>query len=178
MTRYVALLRGINVGGKTKVEMPRLKKIFETVGCRNVITYINSGNVMFDDHRPAEELARLLENAIKKQFELAVPVVVRDQANIEMLVNKIPADWNNAEQRTEVMFLWDEVDRPDSAKQVKIDPKVEKLIYLPGALVWNIDRAHYKQGSGAKIIKSEFYKKMTGRNINTVRKLSELLKNT
>lgn len=176
---YIALLRGINVGGKTKVEMPRLKKVFEDAGCANVHTYINSGNVIFDDDRRAQELAPLLEDAIRREFGLTVPVVVRDKVYFEMLVSKTPANWNNSDQRTEVMFLWDEVDSPAAAKQVSIDPKIEKLLYLPGALIWNIERKNYKQGSGASIIKSEFYKKMTGRNINTVRKLNELMaKNT
>jgi uncharacterized protein (DUF1697 family) len=178
MAKYVALLRGINVGGKTKVEMPRLKKIFDDLGLDNVVTYINSGNVVFDDGREVKKLAPLIEKAIKKGFGLAVPVVVRDKANIEMLAKKIPADWDNKVRRTEVMFLWEEVDNPEAVKHISINPKVEKLMYLPGALVWSVDREHYKQGSGAKIIKSEVYKKMTGRNINTVRKLKDLMENT
>lgn len=177
MAEYVALLRGINVGGKAKVEMPRLKKVFEGLGCRNVSTYINSGNVIFNDDRKADELAPLIEAAIEEEFKLAVPVVVRDRKNIEMLAKKIPADWDNKVRRTEVMFLWKDVDNKEAVKHVAINPAVEKLMYLPGALVWSVDRKHYKQGSGAKIIRSEVYKKMTGRNINTVRKLNELMRN-
>lgn len=173
--KYVALLRGINVGGKTKVEMPRLKAAFEKLGRSEVRTYINSGNVIFSDERPLSELNKIIEPALEKEFGFNIPVVLRDQKNISMLCKKIPADWDNKEQRTEVMFLWEEVDGREAIKNLTINPDIENLVYLPGALVWNIDRAHYKQGSGPKIIKSEFYKKMTGRNINTVRKLNELL---
>lgn len=171
----MALLRGINVGGKNKVEMARLKAAFESVGCKDVLTYINSGNIIFSDSRPAKDLAKLIQEAIAKEFELDVPVVIRSKYSIEMLIKKIPAGWNNEEQRTEVMFLWDEVDGKQALEHFDINPKIEKLIYLPGALIWNLDRKDYKQGSGPKLIKSNIYKKMTARNINTVRKICILM---
>lgn len=157
------------------MEMPRLKAIFESLGCQNVSTYINSGNVIFEDSRSAKELQQIIEAAIAKEFGLDVPVVLRDKDNIAVLVQKIPADWNNTDQRTEVMFLWDEIDGKEIASHFAVNPKIERLIYLPGALVWNIGREDYKQGSGPKLIKTDFYKKMTGRNINTVRKLNDLM---
>ena len=69
---YVALLRGINVGGHAKVEMPRLKQLFITLGCTDVMTYINSGNVIFSDGRTAKELSLLIEAAMLAEFGLAV----------------------------------------------------------------------------------------------------------
>ncbi|HVX58622.1 MAG TPA: DUF1697 domain-containing protein [Candidatus Saccharimonadales bacterium] len=174
--RYVALLRGINVGGKTRVEMPRLKQVFEGVGCVDVSTYINSGNVIFTDERNSKNLAEILEVAIEKEFGLSVPVIVRDQHNIAMLANKIPASWtNDKSQKTDVMFLWDNVDDESVLGKIRIDPKLERVLYLPGALVWNIGRENVARGSGIKLIKSEVYKYVTVRNINTLRKLETLL---
>src|SRR5512133_3792079 len=103
---YVALLRGINVGGNAKVEMPRLKKTFEVLDCQNVSTYINSGNVIFADDRSPEVLKRKIEEAIEREFGLKISVVLRDSENIAMLCQEIPENWTNDNKlKTDVMFL-------------------------------------------------------------------------
>jgi uncharacterized protein (DUF1697 family) len=75
---YVALLRGINVGGRNKLPMRELATIFADAGCTEVATYIQSGNVVF---RAADELAArvsdLITNSIAERFGLRVPVVTR-----------------------------------------------------------------------------------------------------
>ena len=94
-----------------------------------------------------------------------------------MLCDKIPSDWtNDTDQKTDVMFLWEEIDNSKILNNIIINPKLENVVYLPGALVWNIGRRDVLKGSGIKLIKSEVYKKMTVRNINTVRKLQGLMK--
>lgn len=66
---YVALLRGINVGGKNKIDMKLLKETFILAGMESVITYINSGNVIFTDMKHTKsEIAEFLEEAIFKDF--------------------------------------------------------------------------------------------------------------
>ena len=75
---YLALLRGINVGGKNKVEMARLKTLFESIGCSDVRTYINSGNVIFTNGRVAARLRTSIEKAIAQEFGFDVRVVLRD----------------------------------------------------------------------------------------------------
>lgn len=69
MGNYIALLRGINVGGKNKIAMPELKKMFEEMGYQNVVTYINSGNIVFSSNIDMEE-------AIKKNCELAIKIIL------------------------------------------------------------------------------------------------------
>jgi uncharacterized protein (DUF1697 family) len=173
---YVALLRGINVGGNAKVEMPRLKALFETLGCENVSTYINSGNVIFKDSRTAKELVPLVEKAILKEFGLPVRVVLRDFENIQKLCEEIPAGWtNDMEQKTDVMFLWGEIDDKNILDKVRVNPNIENVRYVAGALVWNIGRENVTRGGGVKLIKTDFYRHMTIRNINTVRKLETLM---
>lgn len=173
---YVTLLRGINVGGNTRIEMPKLKELFESSGCKNVSTYINSGNVIFEDSRPREELEEIIETGIEKNFGLKVPVVIRSADNIKKLCTEIPADWtNDKEQKTDVLFLWGEIDDEDILSKVKINPDIENVLYIDGALVWNIGRENVTRGGGIMLIKSEYYKHMTARNINTVRKLNSLI---
>jgi uncharacterized protein (DUF1697 family) len=173
---YVALLRGINVGGKSKVEMAKLKSTFEALGCTDVSTYINSGNVIFRDDRSTNELVALIEKTILQDFDLPVPVVLRDSANIQKLCRAIPQQWtNDTEQRTDVMFLWNEIDNKDILKKIVIKPEIENVRYVAGALVWNIGRQNVTKGGGVKLIKTDLYKHLTIRNINTVRKLHELM---
>lgn len=173
---YVALLRGINVGGNTRVEMPRLKAAFETLGFESVSTYINSGNVIFQDERSSEDLVNLIEPAIKKEFGFEVRVVVRDLDNIKKLCQEIPLEWTNDNLlKTDVMFLWEEIDDGHIMDKVVIKPEIENAVYVDGALVWNISRQNVTRGGGVKLIKTDLYKHMTVRNINTVRKLQDLM---
>jgi uncharacterized protein (DUF1697 family) len=175
---YLALLRGINVGGKSKVEMPKLKLAFESLGCKNVLTYINSGNVIFCDQRKINELVPIIKKAIIKNFGFEVKIVLRDLANIRKLCQEIPSHWtNDIEQKTDVIFLFPEVDSPEILNKIVINPDLENVRYVSGALVWNIGRKNVTKGSGIKLIKSNIYPLITIRNINTVRKLHTLMGN-
>jgi uncharacterized protein (DUF1697 family) len=103
VTVYVALLKGVNVGGRSKVDMRELKQAFEELGCTDVSTYINSGNVIFRDRRGASTLTRLLEEALDRR------VAVRSLRQLEALCKRIPEEWgNDKEQKTDVGFLLDE----------------------------------------------------------------------
>lgn len=175
---YVALLRSINVGGKTRVEMARLKATFEGLGFDNVKTYINSGNVIFASRSANQaELVKNLESAIKQNFKLDVPVLLRSQPEIEKLVKALPSDWvNDQAMKCDVMFLQPEIDKPEILDSIPHNPQIEDVIYLPGAVVWRIDRDKVKNGQVLKIIGSDIHKKLTVRNPNTVRKLYELMR--
>ncbi len=177
MKKYVALLRGINVGGNNKVEMARLRKCFETLGYQNVSTYINSGNVIFEtDTTDTVALVKKIEKGIEKTFGFAVRVVVRDSTSIKKLFKFIPKDWtNDAEQRTDVLFLWNEFHSKKSLELIKTTKGVDTLLYSAGAIIWNIPRSEYRKSGLNKFIGTPIYKGMTARNLNTVRKLAELL---
>lgn len=174
--RYVALLRGINVGGNTTVAMPQLKACFEAAGCQDVSTYINSGNVLFSDDRPTDELETLIEAALLARFELPLRIVLRDYAAIKQICATVPADWtNDSEQKTDAIFLWDEINNAAILDKVAINPSIEHVRYVGGALVWNIGRHNATRGGSVKLIKTDLYRHMTARNINTVRKLERLM---
>jgi uncharacterized protein (DUF1697 family) len=178
MNKFVALLRGINVGGNNKVEMPRLRKLFESLGLENVKTYINSGNVIFETNQKGiKSLKDQIEIELHKTFGLSLQIVIRSQKNIQMLCKRIPANWtNDATERTDVFFLWDEVDSIKSLRLINKNPLVDTLRYFPGAIVWNIKRRNVNKSGLRKFIGTKVYKHMTARNINTLRKLNELMK--
>ena len=173
---YVALLRGINVGGKNTVAMADLKAVFEELGCQEVKTYINSGNVLFNDKRTLPSLQTMIATALEDRFGFAMSLQLRDRQAIKKLCAKIPLSWtNDQEQKTDVMFLDSEIDNPGILNQITINPKLENVRYTPGALVWNIARKNATKGNGIKLVKSNLYPHMTIRNVNTVRKLNSLM---
>lgn len=175
---YVALLRGINVGGNTKIAMPQLKTCFEELDFTNVKTYINSGNVIFETRaQSAPKLCAAIEKSIETSFGLAVPVIVMTQAEINKILAEVPTDWvNSSDEKTDVMFLWDHVDLTSVLDQLKPNPDLETLKVLPRALVWNVMRKNVTKSKILKMIGTPLYKSMTVRNINTVRKLAALMK--
>ena len=78
MNRYISLLRGINVGGERKILMKDLKMLYEQLGFSNVISYIQSGNVIFETERTnKKEIAQQIKLAIYKTFGFDVPVISR-----------------------------------------------------------------------------------------------------
>ena len=174
---YVALLRGINVGGKNKIEMRKLKATFEAAGMSNVTTYINSGNVVFAaNRRKPSTIASVLEKEIEKDLGLSIRVLIRDLPAIKKVIKALPAAWtNDAEMRCDVMFLWEGIDRKDILKELTIKPEIEDVIYVPGAVVWRVDRSNVGKSRLFKVIGTNLYRGMTIRNSNTVRKLAEMM---
>lgn len=174
---YVALLRGINVGGSNKVDMKQLKAVFEEAGLSDVRTYINSGNVVFSSKsRGRARLSETLEKAIAKHFGFAVRVLVLDLKGMRAVVKAIKPKWTNDQQmRCDVLFLWNDFDRPSVVKDLKTKPDIEDVVYVPGALIWRIDRKDVTRSGAMKLVGTPLYKGMTIRNCNTARKLLELM---
>ena len=125
LMRYVALLRGINVGGNAVVSMKDLKSCFERLGLRDVTTYINSGNILFSDSRTSvSALAEHIETGIKKYCRMDIRVVVKSKDDIARICEALPEDWvTDKTMRTDVMFLWDDVDSPEVIAQIAINPQ-------------------------------------------------------
>jgi len=109
--KYVAFLRGINVGGKNKVKMETLREVCASLGFENVKTYINSGNVIFETKKTDDQkLAEKLEKAIEKEFALNIKVMVRSRSGIEEIVKNNPfnGQFENAKD-LHVFFLDEEL---------------------------------------------------------------------
>lgn len=174
---YVALLRGINIGGRNKIDMKSLKRSFEEVGLENVVTYINSGNIIFtDNHHSIRELNHMLEQVIFDNFDLEIKVVIRNFEEIEKINAAIPAHWtNDKEMKSDILFLWDEVDDEKIIDQLPIKHPIDAVQYIPGAVIWSVSRTNVNKSGLSKIIGTNLYKLVTIRNVNTVRKLYELM---
>jgi uncharacterized protein (DUF1697 family) len=86
---FVALLRGVNVGGNNMISMSALKQSFETMGFTSVVTYINSGNIIFKSKEAdARKLETKLEQMLSRDYQLGSRVVVRSLSEMEELVQR------------------------------------------------------------------------------------------
>ncbi|PLS16622.1 cytoplasmic protein [Bacillus sp. M6-12] len=90
MAVYIALLRGINVGGHNKIKMADLRSMFETIGISPVQTYIQSGNVLFESNENEEFLREQIERKIKTVFGCSVTVILRTASELEKIMNNCP----------------------------------------------------------------------------------------
>lgn len=176
---YIALLRGINVGGKNKMDMKLLKQTFERVGLHNVVTYINTGNIIFSCNGLTKtELSHMLEEAICQDFELHIKVMVRSIEDIRGVIHAIPDTWkNDQDMKSDVMFLWDEIDEESVLEHLVIKPAIDTVKYVPGAILWSIDKKNVTKSGMTKIIGTKLYKQVTVRNVNTARKIYEIMQN-
>ena len=175
--RYVALLRGINVGGRTLVKMAELRTCLEKLGLDDVSTYIASGNVLFEsDEKDAGSLATTIESAIEQHFELPVKVVVLDRKTYARIVKAIPKPWiGDPELRGNVAFVRPGTDAKKVVSDLDPDPAIEEVKAVNGAILWATRRDSLNRSAMRKLIAGAAYKELTVRNLNTTLKLEELL---
>jgi uncharacterized protein (DUF1697 family) len=174
--RYVALLRGINVGGKAKVDMKELPTTFERRGFEDVVTYINSGNVVFSTGRAGRDvLGARIEGAIAEDVGFPVAVTLRSGKELATLLDAVPSSWvNGSSMKCDVYFLWPEIDRPSIVDRLPHDPAIEDVRYVKGAVIRRVDRADAARSPMTRIVGTDLYRRLTARNINTVRTLHRL----
>lgn len=174
---YVALLRGINVGGNNKIDMKKLIKTFEQIGMEAVVTYINSGNVIFkDDQHTVPELTNIIEDAITKDFNLAIKVLIRSIRDFGNTMKSLPESWkNDKDMKCDVLFPGEGFDMETVLDELQIKPLIDAVIYTPGAILWSVARKDVTRSGLVKIVGSSLYKSMTVRNVNTFRKLYDIM---
>ena len=174
---YAAFLRGINVGGKNAVAMAALKSRFERLGFRDVVTYINSGNVVFRaTATDARELERRIDRVLARDFGVPAKTVVRTHAEMARLVRKIARTWKvHPAWRYNVIFLRHTIDSPDVLDGIELKHDIERVTYCPGTLLWSARVNALTRTAMLKLIGRPIYKDMTVRNVNTTRRVFELM---
>lgn len=174
--KYVVLLRGINVGGNRRVPMAQFRQLLEGMGFTDVKTYINSGNAIFSaDHRPK---ASDIQDRLCQTFGFDVDTLVFSAPEIIAIAEAIPAAWQNDyhERKSDVLYLFDDVNTPDIVRQIAFKPDIEMYSYVDRAVICTILRKDQTRSSILKLIGTDLYKRMTIRNVTTARKLAELVR--
>lgn len=179
MQKYIALLRGINVGGKNKVSMPELKKLFEQKGFTDVVTYINSGNIVFtSDQTDEKEIKEACEALIADGFSLNIPVTIVSAKDLTEALANAPSWWNADENsKHNAIFVIPPATPEKIFEQVgAAKPEYEKVDYYGRVIFWSAPVETFSRTRWSKIVGSSAYDRVTIRNANTTNKLLELVK--
>jgi len=177
-TVYVALLRGINVGGSNKIAMADLISCFERLGYDHVRTYINSGNVIFSaPSTNARAIELQIEKALDATFSLPIRVIIRSVQEMRQVVQAMPPEWGSqaADLKCDVIFVRHTIDSPKLLERFHVNPAVEELIYHPGVLLWSVKSKDFSRSGFTKVNQMDIYQDMTVRGPNSVRKIYELM---
>ncbi|TVP94175.1 MAG: DUF1697 domain-containing protein [Acholeplasmatales bacterium] len=175
---HVALLRGINVGGKNPVPMARLKTLFIDLGYTRVRTYINSGNVVFWDTgtHPPQTHAERITAGIRTMFGLEVPVVMRSVKEMAAVNACLRTDWvTDQAMRCEVLYLWPTLQAETVLEALPVRAGIDAVIAAQGAIIWQVDRKKMGKSGLMKLAAHPLYQQMTLRNANTTRKLYAMM---
>ncbi len=154
--------------------MDQLAALFEALGFCDVKTYLSTGNVLFT--ATARPNAADIQKRIAAEFGFEIPVLLLDADTVCRVAEAIPDGWcNDAYQKSDVCYLFPEVDDAAIVMRVGCNSDIETGLYVPGAFLWNIERKHYSRGSLPKIIGTPLYRAMTIRSVKTARRLAALV---
>jgi len=171
--KYIALLRGLNVGKEKRIDMKDLKRIFESLNFEKVSTYINSGNIFFETQKEQKDLDQKVKEILKTEYALVIPTLIKTEEEIKFIANAIPEEWqNNSEEKTDVAYLFSEIDSEEILNELPFKREYIEVSYVKGALLWNVKRKNYNKSQLNKIIGHRLYQFMTVRNVNTARYLA------
>jgi len=175
--RYVALLRGINVGGKHPIRMTALKTCFEAQGLREVTTYIQSGNVVFTATARAAEIAGRLEAALVATFDCRTSVMLRSHKEMQAIVTRAPKGFGAqpAKYRYDVIFLNPPLTADAAIVQVLTRPGVDQARAGSGVLYFSRLISKASQSQLARVVSLPIYKSMTIRNWRTTTTLLRMM---
>ena len=177
MTKHISILRGINVGGHRKILMADLKALYTKLGYKNIVSYIQSGNVIFEaKEKNQTKIEEKIYNAIKKNYGFEVPVVVRSAEEIAQIISNNPFTKKSEEESLHLTFL-KEIPKEENLEKIKTFDYAPDKFKIVGKDVFIHCIGKYNKTKLA----NNFFEKIlkvgaTTRNWKTVNKLLELSK--
>lgn len=177
-TTWLALLRGINVGGRNRILMADLRACFEDAGYGDVHTYIQSGNVIFSADEPdRESLRHTIEATLAQAFDYAATVELRDATELQALVRAAPDGFGSDKDvyLDDVLFLMPPLAPDEVVAALTLRDGVDTVWTGPGVVYSRRLKAKASRSGLSKIASHPFYQRMTIRNWNTTIKLHALM---
>jgi uncharacterized protein (DUF1697 family) len=178
MAQYVALLRGINVGGNNVIRMAELRATFEGLGFERVGTYVQSGNVIFDAaDATCDALAARIEAGLTERFGYEARIVLRSYAQLRNVVAAAPAGFGTQPDlyRYDVVFLRDPLTAPDALRDIPTRNGVDQAFAGDRVCYFSRLISRASQSYLSRVVGLPGYRSMTIRNWNTTVKLLALL---
>lgn len=175
MRQYVAFLRGINISGKNKISMKELNQSFMKNGFKDVKTYINSGNIVFNcEGSSIETMIIRIENLILDDFGLTIPTAVYTQLEIKNLLENAPHWWGNDDKTVyhNTIFLLPSINVEDVYQAVgEFLPEYENIAGNEVAIYWSAKLETFSKSRYSKIANTKINNYVTLRTANTVKKI-------
>ncbi len=178
MQKFVALLRGINVGGKNVIKMVDLAACFQAQGFENVRTYIQSGNVIFSAaETDRSRLAGQIEQALSVAFQYQASLVLRSLEQMRAIIAQAPDGFGSqpATYRYDVIFLKEPLTSAEAMQDVRTKEGVDQAFAGDGVLYFSRLISKASQSHLTRIIALPIYQQMTIRNWNTSTRLLSLM---
>jgi uncharacterized protein (DUF1697 family) len=176
-TKYIAFLRGVNVGGKNILRKKLLKQAFQDLGYSNIFTYIQSGNILFssresDTKRHAENIEAILSN----RYSIQTRAVVYTETQYKSVVNDAPDNWGKDENyRHRIIFLLGGFSPSEIMEYMgNSDDGVETISLGLGVIYSSVSKKHIPKSVMRKFALTPAYQYVTVRNHNTVYNIYKL----
>ena len=177
-SQYLVLLRGINVGGNNIIKMVDLKACFESMGFRDVVTYIQSGNVVFKAaEKDKVKLTTKIEDVLSERFSYKSRLVVVAYRELKKVIEDAPIGFGKDldNYRCDVIFLKEPLTVKEAMKDVRVKEGVDNAFAGKTVLYFSRLTSRASQSYLTKIITLPMYQNMTIRNWNTTTKLLALM---
>lgn len=177
MNKYIVLLRGINISGKNKISMEKLKKHISDLGYKKVITILNSGNIILESNDTKEQITDKLRSLIQKKFNIDVPIYIMSNIELYDIVNNIPA-LNMKDMYNNIIFII----KPYKVKDVleKLGPlnEYDTIKVYKNIIYWSFDLKNYtKSNWWHATASSDISSYITIRTNNTISKILKACNN-
>ena len=177
--KYIGLLRGINISGKNQIKMNELKSELELLGYRKVLTYLNSGNIIFESNLDDKiKIATSIKCMIKEKFNLNIPVYILKEEELQEIIANSPKWWNTKDKEIydNIIFILPPLEYSDVYnklgeinKNIEREKRYHNVIFLSYKLKDYRKSAWWKKSATVDIKDS-----ITIRTANTVVKLASL----
>ena len=174
---YVALLRGINVGGANKVVMSELREQVAGVGYTNVRTYINSGNLLFEAEAPREDVAQRVEDLLTNRYDFPIRVALLTAQDYLEELEGLPDWWRGEVARRDALFFTRGLDRAHVRERIEAMELGDEAVYFgEHAVFWGKfdEKSFLKTAYHKRLLREDFYRQVTIRSGSTVEKIAAM----
>ena len=179
---YVALLRGINVGGKNKVVMSELREQVAGVGYANVRTYINSGNLLFEAEAeaeaPREDVTQAVEDLLARRYDFPIRLALLTAQDYLAQLDELPDWWHGDVARRDALFYTRGLDRDHVRQRIEAMELGDEAVHFgEHAVFWGKfdEKSFLKTAYHKRLLREDFYRQVTIRSGSTVEKIAAML---
>ena len=177
---YVALLRGINVGGNNKVVMSELRAQIAAEGFGRVRTYINSGNLLFEaeDQASREDVAQAVEDILARHYDFPIRLALLTAQDYLVQLDELPDWWHGEVARRDALFYTRGLDRDHVRERIEAMELGDEAVHFgEHAVFWGKldEKSFLKTAYHKRLLREEFYRQVTIRSGSTIEKIAALL---